>query len=100
MGFSPINSDHLGKRMATSYTYTKTGPNTATFTYREQQNYWEYVNGPIYSRWILTTGTLTYSSAEECVYVYSYTSSYIGSGSGIKRTYYPFIDPSKVYLPD
>ena len=93
-GFHSTSANN-GTRISTPYTYTKTGPNTATFNYEIEQ--YNSIGIPPY-RWWVYSGTLTYTSANTCEYDYSF--KYQGStyGSG-KVTYYVYIDPSIVYLP-
>ncbi|MDR2120127.1 MAG: hypothetical protein LBP64_04540 [Tannerella sp.] len=64
------NSQYYGSFLKTNYTYRKTGDNTAKFDYICDQ----YItNGVIPHRLFVYSGTLTYSSATSCKYVYSNT---------------------------
>ncbi|MCL2835001.1 MAG: hypothetical protein FWD78_17665 [Treponema sp.] len=96
-GFSPFNTfSNYVYIQPTSYTYSKTGPNTATFSYAiEQYN----SNGVTPYRYWVYSGTLTYTSATQCDYVYSNTYQGALQYSNQKVTFYVRIDPSAVYLP-
>jgi hypothetical protein len=59
----------------TPYSYSKTGANTATFTFTTQQ----YINWPIRNRRFLFTGTLTFTSKKDCTY--AYTRQYYADGA-------------------
>ena len=99
-GFSPLSINYYtNKRIDTSYTYTKTGPNTATFIFTVYQSRQDNAISPIRITWWTNTGTLTFTSAAECTYVYTYIDE-SGRTGGSTKTYYPYIDPSVVYLPD
>ena len=77
-------------RLSSPYTYRKTSPNTATFNIAR-------LSLPNGSSNAYYTGTLTYTSATECEYVYELESS----GTvvrNIKVKFKVYVDPTKVYL--
>ena len=98
-GFSPSSThSNDGKNynlVPTPYTYIKTGPNTASFKYAIDQ--YNVIGVEPYRYWVYT-GTLTYTSATECNYVFTNTYQGAPQGSGTKK-FYVRIDPSAVYLP-
>jgi hypothetical protein len=66
------------KRINTPYTYTKTGANTATFSYKEQS----YINGPVVNIQTVHTGTLTFTSPTLCTFSGSYNAYRNGTLTG------------------
>jgi len=95
-GFALESFNYAGNRISTSYTYIKTGRNTATFKY-EIDEYNANAVTP-YRHWV-RSGALTYTSATECDFVYTETYQGAPNGGGTMKLYV-CIDPSLVYLPN